>query len=303
MTESDQFYRSIADSGVLDYTELATACVAVLCWSPRTEGEFNPSLTQYDSYLGESFHSAARRLGAFPVLANPHSEESTKDVVHSIQRLTETMPNRHLAALVVRHPSAGVPQQMAGLEIIRNASVAVLNGGDGDHENPTEALLYLHSIWSTLGRIEGLRVLIHGDIKYNPVGRSLLFAFAKLKADLHLVAPSALVPHMFPRDIMVTVHNLPSDFTGIADVVVTLPVRSYVFANRILPPRETFLRSYALSNLEPEQISSAHFVQCRSDPSDISLPPIPSLKVSDDKPDLHGLAVRMAALKFSLFPK
>jgi aspartate carbamoyltransferase catalytic subunit len=70
----------------------------------------------------------------------------------------------------------------------------VLNAGDGTHEHPTQALLDLYTMRDKLGRLEGLRVAIVGDVLHSRVARSLSFALVKMGAEVTLVGPPTLIP-------------------------------------------------------------------------------------------------------------
>jgi aspartate carbamoyltransferase catalytic subunit len=71
---------------------------------------------------------------------------------------------------------------------------SVLNAGDGTHEHPTQALLDMYTIREKLGRLEGLRVAIVGDVMHSRVARSLSFGLTKMGAEVTLVGPPTLIP-------------------------------------------------------------------------------------------------------------
>ena len=71
---------------------------------------------------------------------------------------------------------------------------SVLNAGDGTHEHPTQALLDLYTIREKLGRFEGLRAAIVGDVMHSRVARSLSFGLVKMGAEVTLVGPPTLIP-------------------------------------------------------------------------------------------------------------
>ena len=79
----------------------------------------------------------------------------------------------------------------------------VINAGDGTNEHPTQALLDALTIRTRLGRIEGLKVAICGDIKHSRVARSSARLLTRLGAQVRLAGPPAL---------------LPTDFHGAGDV-------------------------------------------------------------------------------------
>jgi aspartate carbamoyltransferase catalytic subunit len=70
----------------------------------------------------------------------------------------------------------------------------VINGGDGQHEHPTQALLDLLTLRDAFGRIEGLKVCIVGDIRHSRVARSNIFGLRKLGAEVAVCGPRSLIP-------------------------------------------------------------------------------------------------------------
>ena len=85
----------------------------------------------------------------------------------SIRDTVQTIDAFGVDAFVVRHGSSGVPAQVAGW-----TDAAVVNGGDGWHEHPTQALLDAYTIRAHRGSLDGLRIAIVGDIKHSRVARS-----------------------------------------------------------------------------------------------------------------------------------
>jgi aspartate carbamoyltransferase catalytic subunit len=90
---------------------------------------------------------------------------------------------------VLRHPEAGAARFIADLTAAR-----VVNAGDGKHQHPTQALLDLHTMRETFGRLEGLHVAIVGDVAHSRVARSLVQALQLVGADAILVGPPTLLP-------------------------------------------------------------------------------------------------------------
>jgi aspartate carbamoyltransferase catalytic subunit len=103
--------------------------------------------------------------------------ESLKDTALTLQAMGAD-------AIVIRHSSSGAP-----LTLTRWVNGSVLNAGDGTHEHPTQALLDLYTMRDRLGRLEGLRVAIVGDVLHSRVARSLSFALAKMGAETTLAGP------------------------------------------------------------------------------------------------------------------
>ena len=91
--------------------------------------------------------------------------------------------------LVLRHPSAGSPFHLD--QIIQTP---VINAGDGFHEHPTQALLDLMTIQEFKGKIQGLKVLIVGDIAHSRVARSDIYALKTMGAEVSVCGPPTLLP-------------------------------------------------------------------------------------------------------------
>ena len=92
-------------------------------------------------------------------------------------------------AVVVRHSTSGAPHRLAGW--VRGS---VVNAGDGTHEHPTQALLDAYTMRRRLGRLDGLRVAIVGDVLHSRVARSNVLLLPTLGAEVTLVAPPTLLP-------------------------------------------------------------------------------------------------------------
>ena len=91
--------------------------------------------------------------------------------------------------VVVRHKSAGVPYFLT-----QCLDASIINAGDGAHEHPTQALLDLFTIRQKYGKIEGLKVLIVGDILHSRVARSNIWGFKKMGASVAICGPTTLLP-------------------------------------------------------------------------------------------------------------
>ena len=127
-----------------------------------------------------SFELAAKYLGA--------SEVNISVATSSVQK-GETLDAMNIDFVVIRHPMAGAPKLLA-----EHVRASVLNGGDGMHEHPTQALLDIFTMREKLGRVKGLKVAILGDIKHSRVAMSNLFALTKLGAEVHMYAPATMIP-------------------------------------------------------------------------------------------------------------
>lgn len=134
-----------------------------------------------------SFEVAAKRLSADVI--NIAAETSS---VKKGETLVDT--GRNIQALkadiiVVRHNCSG-----SAVVLARHVDISVVNGGDGWHEHPTQALLDMFTLKEKTGKIKGLKVCIVGDIAHSRVARSNIWGLTKLGAKVTVCAPKILIP-------------------------------------------------------------------------------------------------------------
>src|SRR3954470_10925305 len=139
-----------------------------------------------------SFELAALRLSADVINIAAAASSLTKG--ETLKDTAKNLEALHADIIVLRHSSAGAAHFLA-----ERLDASVINGGDGAHEHPTQALLDTFTIREKKGHIAGLHVAIIGDILFSRVARSNIHALLKLGARVTLVGPSTLVPHEFER--------------------------------------------------------------------------------------------------------
>ena len=138
-----------------------------------------------------SFELAAKRLSADVINFSASGSSVAKG--ESLKDTALTLQAMGADAIVIRHSSSGSP-----LQLTRWVDGRVLNAGDGTHEHPTQALLDLYTMREKLGRLEGLRVAIVGDVMHSRVARSLTFGLVMMGAEVTLVGPPTLIPPEAP---------------------------------------------------------------------------------------------------------
>ena len=134
-----------------------------------------------------SFELAAKRLSADVI--NFSAKGSSVSKGETLKDTALTLEAMGSDAVVVRHSWSGAPVNLS--RFIRGS---VINAGDGTHEHPTQALLDAYTMRQRLGRIEGLKVTIVGDILHSRVARSNVLLLSTLGADVTLIAPPTLLP-------------------------------------------------------------------------------------------------------------
>ena len=138
-----------------------------------------------------SFAAAAHRLGAAPVFL-PVEQSSIKKG-ETFEDTARTLNAMRPDCIVIRHRENGAPQRMTEL-----VDCPIINAGDGTNEHPTQALLDALALKVRLGRLEGLRVAICGDIRHSRVARSNAKLLPRLGAEVRLAGPPSLLPEGVP---------------------------------------------------------------------------------------------------------
>ena len=170
-----------------------------------------------------SFELAGKNLSAdvVNVSASGSSVEKGESIVDTIKTLEALGAN----TIVIRHSQSGTPYLAAA-----HTGASVINAGDGWHAHPTQALLDLYTIRERFGRIEGLTVLIVGDVLHSRVARSNLWGLTKMGAEVVLCGPPTLLPPAsfggedLPWDSTTVEYSLDRALEG-ADVVMALLYR------------------------------------------------------------------------------
>jgi len=134
-----------------------------------------------------SFATAGHRLGA-SVVTLPVEQSSVKKG-ETLKDTARTLNAMRPDALVIRHKENGAPAAIAFI-----MDCPVINAGDGTNEHPTQALLDAATIRHRLGRIEGLKIAICGDIAHSRVARSNAKLLPRLGAEVRLAGPPELMP-------------------------------------------------------------------------------------------------------------
>jgi aspartate carbamoyltransferase catalytic subunit len=149
-----------------------------------------------------SFELAQKRLSAdtlnFTASASSVSKgETLLDTVNNILSMKVDM-------VVMRHSASGAPHFLA-----KHIPAAIVNAGDGINEHPTQGLLDAFSMNERLGKLEGLKVAIIGDIMHSRVAMSNIYLLKKMGAEVTVVGPPTLIPKYIKEafDVNVT-YNL-----------------------------------------------------------------------------------------------
>ncbi len=238
-----------------------------------------------------SFEMAAKRLSADTVSLSASTSSMVKgetliDTARNIQAMNPDL-------IVLRHSSSGAPQLLA-----REVKAGVINAGDGINEHPTQALLDLFTIREKKGKIEGLKVVITGDISHSRVARSDIIGLTKMGAEVTVSGPPTMIPPGI-EDFGVQVVHDPAEAVKGKDVVMMLRIQLERQSKALFPG----LREYAVFfGLNREVLKQAKKDVIVMHPGPINR----GVEITDDVADgphsvildqvTNGVAVRMAVM-------
>jgi aspartate carbamoyltransferase catalytic subunit len=186
-----------------------------------------------------SFEIAAKRLSADGVNFTASASSTTKGetLIDTAMNLDAMNPD----IVVLRHAQAGSP-----FLLTKYIRAAVINAGDGQHEHPTQALLDASTIRAHKGRIEGLTVVICGDIDHSRVARSNIFALQKLGAKVRVAGPRSLLPLGVEALGVEAFDRIEPALQG-ADVVMMLRIQLERKAGARFPNTREYARYFGLN--------------------------------------------------------
>lgn len=198
-----------------------------------------------------SFEKAAKALSADTVSFSPSTSALSKG--ESLKDTALTVRAMGVDLMVVRHKSTGAPWRLAEW-----LDIPIINGGDGAHQHPTQALLDCLTIRQRFGKLDGLEIAIVGDIKHSRVARSDVFAMTALGANVTLVGPPTLLP-VDVQDWPVASTADLDELIPTLDVVYLLRVQTERGGASVFPSLAEYARRFGMSNerfrrLPPEAI-------------------------------------------------
>ncbi len=186
-----------------------------------------------------SFELAGKRLGADVINMSTSSTSIKKGetLIDTALTLNAMQPD----VIVVRHPDSGAVRLLAN-----HVRCAIINGGDGSHEHPTQALLDALVIRRHRGRLSGLLVAICGDIMHSRVARSNIHLLTIMGARVRLVAPPTLLPAAIDRLGVEVHHDMRKGLDG-ADIVMMLRLQSERMQGSFVPSAREYFHLFGLT--------------------------------------------------------
>jgi len=238
-----------------------------------------------------SFELAEKRLSAdavnFAVSTSSVSKgETFKDTIKNIEAMKIDM-------VVVRHAAAGTPLYLTQL-----CDSHIINAGDGIHEHPTQGLLDMYSIREKLGKLEGVKVCIVGDIAHSRVALSNIFGLKTIGAEVSVCGPATMIPHSIKELGVKVFHNIDEAIQE-NDVLNILRIQLERKARSNFPSLREYHRFYGITNDRLEKNGKDILIL---HPGPINRGVEISSEVADGNKQIilqqvtNGVAVRMAVL-------
>ncbi len=238
-----------------------------------------------------SFELAAKVMSADAINLTATASSVTKG--ESLKDTALTLEAMGMDLIVIRHPTSGAAAYVAGC-----VGIPVINAGDGMHEHPTQGLLDLFTIREHKGRIDGLKVLIVGDITHSRVARSNIWGLTRMGTEVRVCGPATLIPPGIEQPGVRLYERLDEAIDGV-DVVYVLRIQMERQQRGLFPTLREYSERWGVN---PRRLESAS-------PDVVVMHPGPmnrGLEISPEVADAgysvitsqvsNGVAVRMALL-------
>ncbi len=243
-----------------------------------------------------SFEAAMLELGG-SVIGFSEASSSSAAKGESIADTAKTI-SCYADIIAMRHPKEGAPMVAA-----MNASVPVINAGDGGHCHPTQTLADLLTIYREKGRLSDLTVGFCGDLKFGRTVHSLIGALSRYTGiKVVLISPEELKLPSYVKKEVLQKNGIPYEQT--TDLSAVMPELDILYMTRVQRERffneEDYLRLKDSYILEPRKLQNAKSDLCIMHP----LPRVNEISVAVDKDPracyfkqvLNGKYMRMALI-------
>ena len=182
-----------------------------------------------------SFIAAMERLGGsvIPItqgvqFSSVSKGETLADTVRTLEQYSDV--------IVLRHPEIGSAKLAADA-----AGIPVINAGDGPGEHPTQALLDLYTIRKEMGRLDGLKIAMVGDLRFGRTVHSLTKLLLHFDVSLRFVSPEIL---RMPLKIMNEVRDRGLNVRETHDVADVIENADVLYVTRVQKERFSDLAQY-----------------------------------------------------------
>jgi aspartate carbamoyltransferase catalytic subunit len=172
-----------------------------------------------------SFEAAMLKLGG-GVISTENAKEFSSAIKGESLEDTVRVISKYSDIIVIRHYEEGASKIAASV-----SPVPIINGGDGTGQHPTQALLDLYTIWKEIGKLDGITIVMVGDLKYGRTVKSLCYLLGKFQnIKIIFVAPKNL---LITDDIKVYLKKHSISFEEQTELNKVLPKADVLYMTRI----------------------------------------------------------------------
>jgi len=187
-----------------------------------------------------SFEIAGKRLSAdvINIVGSSSSAVKGENFIDTALNLEAMHPD----IMIVRHALSGAAEMISQF-----IECPIINAGDGYHEHPTQALLDLYTIRESKRNLEGLNVVIVGDIAHSRVVRSNIYAMKTMGMNVKLIGPPTMIPLEIEK-MGVSVGYYLEDAIPNADVIMILRLQKERQSKYLLSSIREYSNLYCLNS-------------------------------------------------------
>lgn len=181
-----------------------------------------------------SFESAINRLGG-RVIGFSDTSNTSQSKGETFHDTISTISN-YCDMIVMRHSVEGAARYASEV-----ASIPIVNAGDGSNQHPSQTLLDLYSIKKTQGTLDGVKVMLVGDLKYGRTVHSLIQALSHFNAKIILVAPEELA---LPAEYIHFMKEKGMEYIETRDMMKHIKEVDIIYMTRVQRERFSDLMEY-----------------------------------------------------------
>ncbi len=241
-----------------------------------------------------TFELAAKRLSADVLNINVNTSATRKG--ESLQDTLHTLEAMHCDMFIVRHANSGAAHFIADQV---SPHIRVINGGDGRHAHPTQALLDMYTIRQHKPDLSVLRVAIVGDIAQSRVARSEIHALTILGVkEVRVIGPKTLIPCDIESMGVKVFYELEAGIEDV-DVIIMLRLQTERMRSALIPSEHEYFNCFGLTE---DRLQTAREDAIVMHPGPINRGVEIDSQVADGKRSVilqqvsHGIAIRMAVM-------
>ncbi len=182
-----------------------------------------------------SFEVAAKRLSGEVINLDVQTSSTTKG--ETLFDTAANLDSMNPSAIIIRHKNSGVPKLLS-----KYVKCSIINGGDGAHAHPTQALLDLFTIKEYIKDVKGKKIAIVGDIKSSRVANSNIKLLTRFGLEVILVSP----PHFMPKTNLRSSYYI-EDVIDEVDIIMSLRTQTERHSSQSFASLKDYAHNYCIT--------------------------------------------------------